>query len=166
MPIRPSYTNKAGELLININDTELAKYHITDSDILTYTYKVTAKAVDATGESSEIDEQVDIDSRPVKIYINADKMLDRQALLPLNIKTTADFEGAVARPVAIKLYRVSNPDERGYTHRDVDQWYYNKNDWNLWFPNLAETKQQSPDEQTLVLDTVINTDIDPKLLFA
>jgi hypothetical protein len=152
-----AYTDKNGELLISVNDTALSRYGFSDKDVLNYNYSLHADAIDATGEKSTIDERINISSRPVKININADKIYDRQAIPALNVSTIADFEGTVGRPVAIKLYQVSDPDASQPAKKEVDQWYYQESEWNKWFPKSDETTDRAKKERTLVLDTIINT---------
>jgi len=151
------HTDKNGELLIAVNDTLLSRYKFTNEDILNYTYELSATAVDATGESSAISENLNISTRPVKIHIAMDKTYDRQFLPSLNVTTTADFEGTVGRQVAVKLYRVTDPDATGTVRKEVDQWFYPQTEWNKWFPRLAAPAMQAGKTRTLVLDTLIKT---------
>ena len=157
------HTDKNGELLIKVNDTLLSRYNFGD-EILSYNYSLTAAAVDATGESSEANASMNISTRPVHIRVDAVKVYDRQALPPLNIITTADFEGAVGRQVSIKLYQVTDPDKIGRAIRQVDQWYYPESEWNNWFPELAQADGQVTKVRKLLLDTTINTGSYQKLI--
>jgi len=153
---KTGFTDEKGELLISVKDTLLAKTALSDSIVWNYNYTLNAKAVDATGESTELKENVDISSRPVKINIPVAKTYDRQALPILNISTTADFEGTIGRKVNIKLYKTNNPDQPKTENKAVDQWYYTETDWNKWFPDLASAVP-GIDQRVLVLDTVVNT---------
>lgn len=153
---KTSYTDEKGELLIPITDTLVAKANLSDSLIWNFSYLIQATATDATGESTELNQGFNITSRPVSISIPLDKTYDRQALPALNVNTNADFEGVVSRNVSIKLYKVSNPGYNLNSFKPVDQWYYNKADWNTWFPDIAEPLP-AKQEKTLILDTVINT---------
>jgi len=157
------YTNAAGELLIAVNDTSLIHFPLTDDNILRCYYEVKAKAIDATGESSEINESFQISSRPIKISINTSKIIDRRLLPSFNVSTTADFEGSIGRLVHVRLYRVTGPDVPVYDRAEVDQWYYNKADWSLWFkkPVVAPA---SAERRSLLLDTMVNTATDSKIL--
>ncbi|MBS7565736.1 TonB-dependent receptor plug domain-containing protein [Mucilaginibacter sp. Bleaf8] len=157
------YTDEKGELSISVNDTVLAKTTLTDTEVWNYNYGINATAVDATGESTEINESVNISSRPVKINIPLNKTYDRQAIPILNVKTLADFEGEVGRKVNIKLYKANNSAPNKHPTRGVDQWYYNEAEWNTWFPDKA-TSPIVKEEKVLILDTIINTAVYEKLL--
>lgn len=151
------HTDKNGQLIVAVNDTLLSGYKFNDEEILNYTYELNATAVDATGESSEVNESVNISTRPIKIRIDMTKIYDRQAPPSLNVTTIADFEGTVGRQVAVKLYRTTDPDVIGVTRKEVDQWYYPEAEWNKWFPQLAIPTTPISKTRTLVLDTIINT---------
>jgi len=155
---KTAYTNEKGELLIAINDSVLVKATLSDSVAWNYNYGINATATDATGESTELNENVNISSRPIKINIPLVKTYDRQALPILTVNTSADFEGVMGRKVNIKVYRTGNPALGRSFINPVDQWYYNKTDWNTWFPDKAE-KPPIKEEKTLVLDTLINTSV-------
>ena len=157
------YTNEKGELSIPVNDTLLAKYKWGDTDADNYRYSVDATATDATGETSVINESLNISSRPVKINIQLSKIYDRQSLPTLSVNTSADFEGVTGRKVAIKIYAVSDPELTGISFKYTDQWYYPEAEWNKWFPALASNKPLAP-KRTLVMDTIINTGLYEKLV--
>ncbi|WP_259065718.1 MG2 domain-containing protein [Mucilaginibacter sp. X4EP1] len=150
------YTDDKGELSVSISDSVVAKAKLNDTEVWNYNYSINAIAVDATGESTEINENIYVSSRPVKINIPLNNTYDKQVLPVLNVGTTADFEGTVGKKVNIKLYKVTNPALTQRTFKSVDQWYYSKADWNTWFPNKAENVAIK-EEKTLVLDTIINT---------
>ena len=157
------YTNDKGELSIPVNDTLLAKYKWGDADADNYNYSINATATDATGETTDINESLNISSRPVKISIQLSKIYDRQSLPTLSVNTTADFEGVTGRNVAVKLYAVSDPDLTGIKFKNTDQWYYQEPEWNKWFPGFASNKPFAS-KRTLVLDTIINTTLYEKLV--
>jgi len=157
------YTNEKGELSIPVTDTLLAKYKWGDADADNYRYSINATATDATGEASEIDESINVSSRPVKISIQLSKIYDRQSLPTLSVNTTADFEGVTGHKVAIKIYAVSDPKLTGINFKNTDQWYYPESEWNKWFPSLATNKPSAP-KRTLVMDTIINTALYEKLV--
>lgn len=157
------YTNEKGELDIPVNDTLLAKYKWGDDDNDNYNYAIEATATDATGETTDIDENVYISSRPVKINIQLNKIYNRQSLPTLSVNTTADFEGITGQKIALKIYSVNDPGKVGTALKFTDQWYYPEAEWNKWFPDLAANKPSSP-KRSLVLDTVINTALYQKLV--
>jgi hypothetical protein len=157
------YTNEKGELVIPVNDTLLAKYKWGDNDVDNYNYAIGASATDATGETTSINENLDISSRPIKISIPYDMIYDCRSLPALAVKTTADFEGPVGRMVAIKVYAVNDPEQTGLRFKNTDQWYYPETEWNKWFPALAVIQEVAP-KRTLVLDTAINTALYEKLV--
>ncbi|MDB5851749.1 MAG: hypothetical protein JWP29_5501, partial [Rhodoferax sp.] len=150
------YTDEKGELSIPVSDSVVAKAVLNDSLVWNYNYNLNATAVDATGESTELNETLNISSRPVKINIPVNKTYDRQVLPVLNVSTSADFEGVVGRKINIRLYKINNPKLNESNIKYVDQWYYNESDWNTWFPDKA-VHARVKEEKTLVLDTVINT---------
>jgi alpha-2-macroglobulin len=156
------YTDAKGELSIPVYDTLLAKANLPDSLLWSYDYIIDAKAVDLTGESTELDEKINISSRPVNIKVNISEMVDRQALPVLNIRTSNVFEGDMERKVRVKVFRTSNVQTLGRSLKDVDQWYYPEADWNTWFPDDAREERILP--RILVLDTLINTASAEKLV--
>jgi len=156
------FTDNNGILSIPVNDTALTRYHLTDDYILNTDYSLEAKATDATGETTDVSENFEISSRPVKISVNTGKVIDRAELAPFNLTTSNGFEGSIGRPVQVRLYRTGDPDA-GTTLAQVDQWYYAERDWNSWFPRLAE-KSPVKEERLLVLDTTINTTATGELL--
>ena len=155
-------TDKNGILLIKVNDSVLAKYLIEKDHRYNYSYSIIAKAVDMTGESSEITDRIRVSSQPVVIRINLDKIYDRNKIPALTVKTTNEYEGELGQLVNIKIYQVSNPDATA--SKEVDQWYYDRTDWNNWFPLLAEIEKRPEKIRTLVLDTMINTGLYQKLM--
>ncbi|WP_158829277.1 MG2 domain-containing protein [Mucilaginibacter lacusdianchii] len=157
------YTDEKGELSMAVNDTILAKTRLTDTKVWNYDYNINATAVDATGESTEINESVNISSRPVKINIPLSKTYDRQAIPILSVNTSADFEGEAGRKVNVKLYKTNNPDADKHPNKEVDQWYFKEAEWNTWFPDKA-TSPAVKQKKVLVLDTIINTAAYEKLL--
>jgi TonB-dependent SusC/RagA subfamily outer membrane receptor len=150
------HTDNKGELSILVSDTVLAKTHLSDSIAWNYAYHITATAVDATGESTDLSEGISVSSWPVKISIPVQKTYDRRAFPVLNISTSADNEGIFGRKVNIKLYRIDYAHQHKDHSDNVDLWYYNKSDWNTWFPDKADLPELK-EVKTLVLDTVINT---------
>eukprot|EP01037_Dinobryon_pediforme_P007431 gene7431-7495_t len=158
-----AYTNEKGELNIPVNDTLLKKYTWGDDDNDNYNYTVDATATDAAGETTEINENVNISSRPVHIGIQLNKIYDRQSLPIVSVNTTADFESVTGRKVAIKIYAVSDPMQTRISLKNTDQWYYPEAEWNKWFPALANPKPSAP-QRILVLDTLINTAMYGKLV--
>jgi alpha-2-macroglobulin len=153
---KSGFTDDKGELSISVSDSVLAKATLSDAEVWNYDYSITANAVDATDESTEVNANINISSRPISINIPLNNIYDRQALPVLNVSTTAEFEGPVGRMVNIKLYKVSDPALNQRTVKYVDQWYYNLTDWNTWFPDKAE-KLAIKEEKILLLDTLINT---------
>jgi alpha-2-macroglobulin len=157
------YTNEKGELSMPLSDTLLAKYKWGDTDADNYNYSINATATDPTGETSEINESLNISSRPVKINIQLSKIYGRQSLPRLSVNTTADFEGVAGRKVAIKIYAVSDPDLTGLNFKNTDQWYYTEPEWNKWFPGFTSNKPFAS-KRTLIIDTIINTTLYEKLV--
>jgi uncharacterized protein YfaS (alpha-2-macroglobulin family) len=157
------HTDEKGELTIPVSDTVLAKAALNDTQEWNFSYYITATGVDATGERTTLNENLRITSRPVKINIPLDQTYDRQALPILNVSTTVDNEGSAGRSVNIRLYKVNNPGQSQHVPKYVDQWYYKPTDWNTWFPDKAVTIAVK-EEKVLILDTVINTAADKKLV--
>lgn len=150
------YTNEKGELSIPVNDTLLAKYKWGDDFSGNYNYAVEATATDATGETTEISENLAISSRPIRINIPVNQIYDRQSLPLLSVNTANNFEGVVGRKVAVKIYAVGDPVRNVNIYKSTDQWYYTEAEWNKWFPELA-VNAAADEKHELIIDTVINT---------
>ena len=158
------YTNEKGELNIPVNDTLLAKYKWGDNDYDNYNYSIDATATDATGETSAINESLNISSRPVRINIQLGKIYDRQSLPALSVSTSADNEGVTGRNVEIKIYSVNDPGQTGNNvNKYADQWYYPVSEWSKWFPAFASDTPSAP-KHILIMDTTINTALYRKLV--
>lgn len=148
------HTNAQGELIIAVSDTALKKLLLNDAQAWSFDYSVEAHAVDMTGESADLNEPVQAHSRPFNIHINLSGQVERQALPELTVRTSDNFAGNVPRMVNLKIYKSNKPEQKA-TQKKVDQWYYNENEWNIWFP--AEEVLQIPVQRQIVFDTLINT---------
>ncbi|RVU02969.1 hypothetical protein EOD41_03275 [Mucilaginibacter limnophilus] len=160
------FTNEKGELVISVNDSTLRRAELENGKVWSYDYNLTATATDATGETTDAEEHLTVSSRPIIIKIPLATVYDRQLLPVLTISTSNLFEGVTGHKVNVKLYRTSEEKNNHYQKErgTVDQWYYDINDWNSWFPEKAERKIPENTEGMLVLDTVINTAEYQKLL--
>ncbi|RYY34158.1 MAG: hypothetical protein EOP46_14345, partial [Sphingobacteriaceae bacterium] len=160
------FTNEKGELVISVNDSTLRRAELENGKVWSYDYNLTATVTDATGETTDAEKNLTVSSRPIIIKIPLATVYDRQQLPVLTISTSNIFEGITGHKVNVKLYKTSEEKNNHYQKErgTVDQWYYNVNDWNSWFPEKAETKIVESTESKLVLDTVINTADYQKLL--
>jgi hypothetical protein len=157
------YTDAKGELAILIRDAEVTKANLIDSLFWNYNYSLNATSTDLTGESTSIRENINVSSRPVNINLTLNNMVDRQNLPVLNIRASNVFEGDISRQVNVKIYKTGKPIINTIAlKKEVDQWYYAEKDWKAWFPESEETEPAV--QRTLVLDTMVNTAINGKLV--
>lgn len=153
------YTNAQGELLIAVKDTAISNTVLSDSLMWRYDYSIVARAVDLTGESTDLNGSVEVYSRPVNIIVNVSAVVDRQALTGLTIRTTDEFAGDVPRKVSVRIYKTNDPHQNIITKKQVDQWYDPR--IVTGFPEDEAGKKNN--HRQLLLDTIVNTTDNEKL---
>jgi hypothetical protein len=102
------YTDEKGNLSFLITDSAIHNLKINDDQIYQTDYSIVAKAVDATGETTELNETINLSSRPVHITVDAAETYDRQGLPGFSVKTSDRFEGDLNRDVRAQLFRLGN----------------------------------------------------------
>lgn len=98
-------TDEKGELVIPVLDSDLSGSVYADEQ-WNFRYWIVAKAVDATGESTDFSGELNVSARPVDININVAQIYDRQQLPALALSTSNRFEGAIMRNVRAQLFRL------------------------------------------------------------
>ncbi|WP_443939267.1 MG2 domain-containing protein [Pedobacter sp. MW01-1-1] len=156
IPTQTVYTNDSGEATLTIKDDVLKTYVLSDSLSWGFYYSIEAVAMDDSGESVRLSDQVNVSSRPIQINYDLAKVYDKQKIPALKIHTSTVLQGKIDTKVQMKLYRVNYYNGTEESRHEVDQWFYSKQDWNRWFPEkavlatLKETKK-------LIFDTLVNT---------
>ncbi|WP_288884176.1 MG2 domain-containing protein [Pedobacter panaciterrae] len=164
------YTDEKGLLVIKVNDVNLPKKNPDPDKEWAITYRLSATATEATGETTSQDNTFSVSSWPVKINIPAVDQYDRKGLPKLNIN--AKTENSKFKPKEIHISIFQNIIVPDTTRSEiVDQWQYTKDQLKVWFPNeeilnRTSLEKKSIFEKTIPIDSTIQFQLDKTLLQA
>ncbi len=151
------YTDEKGMLVIKVNDVNLPKQNLNNPDKeLVISYRLSATATEATGESTSQEDTFYTSSWPINIHISAANQYDRKNLPKLNITAKTENSKFKVKEVHISIFQnVEVPDTARV--ETIDQWLYTKDQLKAWFPN-EESLQKTRLEKKLVLEKTIPAD--------
>lgn len=153
------YTDSDGRLMISVPDTSLQKLKQDKDAKITFNYSIEATAIDATGESHEIEGNVKVSTHPVSIRVPLRETIYAREWRPVLV-TTKDINGLdISKELSVKVYRT---DTTVRTYKSdlsyfADQWIHPAEEWQQWFPYIAFSPSAGEEKKELVYETTIHT---------
>lgn len=141
-----------------------ASSSLPDSVVYSFSYKLSATAIDQAGESHSLNTYLVVSNRPVNIKIPVKGKYFIGDFKPLLVTANDQNKVDLLKEIKVKLYR----EREGQANSApmvtwfADQWKYTKEQLEKWFPHVQFDRERW-EEPELVYETTIKTGTGEKL---
>ncbi len=125
------HTNNDGEVSIKVPSGFLNAYQFPNQKFYEVRYKISATAVDASGESHDESIDLRVGNRPVKIDFAMNNIYEKNSLGIISVTAKNEYAGMVKKQLEASIYRIDKKpipvkDEWGNSDYEINnrQWIY------------------------------------------
>lgn len=127
------FTNDKGELVVTVIDSLLHLQDFNRDREWNFSYRITATAIENSGEQVELNEDYSISTWPFNVSLKMDPFYKKDKLPELIPIVKMDDKEVNAGPLKIEIFEITHVDDlRG--DKVVDQWVYSPDELSKWFP--------------------------------